>query len=230
VARRLRRGAQPGVGGAVAREARERRAHGLEARGEALAQPLVARGGQPELDEQAEGVRRLVELLHPAVAAGQRALPRRLVAVEQRDLLGDLGGQVLLHERDQEVVLGAEVPVHGALGQAGLLRDVVERRAREAARGVDARGGVEQPRARGGLARAAVELAARHQATFPRGIQPTSSRGIQPTASRGIQPTSRSAAGVDSYWRVHILIGTPDPTAGGRGRCRPSCPRDRPRR
>ena len=72
-------------------------------------------------------------------------------------------GALLLGERQQQLLLAAEVAVDGALGEPGLGRDLVERRAVEAAPCVDARGGIEQAGARLRLALAAIELTARHR-------------------------------------------------------------------
>ncbi len=154
---------QAGVGGAGGREAGEHGAQLLQRRGETLAQSLVALGVGPQLDEQAEAVGLLLQALHPALAAGERALPGDALAVEQLQLLRHLPREVLLHQREQQVLLAAEVRVDGALGEAGVGGDLFERGAGKAGARIDPRGGLQQARARLRLARAAVELAARHQ-------------------------------------------------------------------
>src|SRR5580704_6498445 len=103
------------------------------------------------------------------MAPCQRPLPGRAVAVEQRHLFGDLRGRVLLAQRDQQVLLAAEVPVYGPLGETGLGGDFVKRRAGEAAARIDLGRRVEQSRARLRPALGAVEVSTRHQSILPLG-------------------------------------------------------------
>ena len=123
---------------------------------------VVALGVNPELDEQPEPVRILLEPLHPSVRARPRSLEGRLGGIEGGDLFGDLHRQVLVEQRQQQVVLAAEVVVHRALGEPRLVGDLVERRGVEAAAGIDPCRRLEQLRAGAGPPPAAVELTARH--------------------------------------------------------------------
>ncbi len=122
---------------------------------------------RPQLDEQAKAIGLPLQALHPALAAGERALPGDPLAVEQLQLLGDLPREVLLHQGEQQVLLAAEVRVDGALGEARVGGDLFERGAGEAEARVDPRGGLQQTRARVCLARAAIELTPRHQRLRP---------------------------------------------------------------
>src|SRR4029077_2821252 len=108
---------QAGVGRAVGRKAGERRAHRVKTARQASAQVLVALRVTPQLDEQAKRVWLLAQALHPTVAAGERALPGRARSIEQLELFGDLSRQMLLQQREQQVLLAAEVSVYSALGE-----------------------------------------------------------------------------------------------------------------
>src|ERR1019366_5893925 len=176
------------------REAGEGDAQRLQPLGQAPAQALVALGVDPQLHEQPKRIRIGLELLHPPRAPGQRALPGDALAVEQGDLLDDLPGQMLLHQRQQQVLLAAEVPVHGALGEARLGRDLFERRPVEAPSRIHAGGGLEQPPAGLGLARTAIELAPRHQS-------------LDLVAAMAASATLAGPGGLlDRYHSVDILI------------------------
>ncbi len=71
-------------------------------------------------------------------------------------------GEVLVEQREQQVLLAAEVVVDGALGEPRLLGDLVDRGAVEAAPGIYARGRLEQRGARASAAFGAIELTPRH--------------------------------------------------------------------
>ncbi len=98
---------------------------------------------------------------------GQRPLPGRTITVEKCHLFGDLPRQMLLHQSKQKILLAAEVPVHRALGEAGLGGDFVERRTGEAAARVDLRGGLQQSLTRLGPALGTIEVSTRHLLDCP---------------------------------------------------------------
>ena len=78
-------------------------------------QPLAAEQPPPSLQQQAE-----------EVGGGARVLGQHPLAGFQ------VGPHHLLHHRAEEVFLAGEVEVHGALGHAGALRDLVHLGGREA--------------------------------------------------------------------------------------------------
>ena len=144
-------------------ECPERRAPLLDPDGDASAELLVPLPVHPRLDEQPERVRVLVELPHPLIGARARPLRGRLGWVEQRDLLGDLRRQMLIEQREQQVLLAAEVVVHGALREPRLLGDLVERGAVEPPPRVNASRRGQQLRPGPRPALAAVKRSPRHQ-------------------------------------------------------------------
>ena len=79
---------------------------------------------------------------------GTRPLGGLLGGVEECDLLGDLGGEMLVEQSEEELLLAAEMVVDGALRESRLLGHLVQRRAVEAAPGVHPRRRAQKPGSR----------------------------------------------------------------------------------
>jgi hypothetical protein len=117
------------------------------------AEPLVAAGVGDELEEQAVplGVRGQMGLEVRCAAPGLDL--RVLVGLDDGVHLGRALGEALVEHGQEEVLLGGEVRVEGALGEAGGPGDLVDGGVAEPAAGEDLPGRGEQPRPRLGTAR-----------------------------------------------------------------------------
>ena len=124
--------------------------------------------------EHAEVAGRGELLLGPAAHCG-KGLLGGLDGVQRLDLL-ELGGQALVEQGKEQLILVGEVGVDGALGVAGRLGDLVNRGGMEAPTGEHLAGGVEQPGA--GL------LAALRSGQSGHAVPPGSSLLTYPTSIR----------------------------------------------
>src|SRR5439155_7848297 len=124
---------------------------------ELLAEVFVARRVGGELEEQPVPLGIGAQVGGEVGADAPGLLGQRVVAVEDRLDLLEPRGEALVEHGQEQLLLGAEVRVEGALGEAGLLGDLVDRRLLQPAAREDPPGRLHQARARVGPA-----LGARH--------------------------------------------------------------------
>ena len=126
----------------------QHRGHPLAHLGVALlqldAEGLVARRVQRRLEEQPAPLRVAGEVVDEVAPRRARLDLGRLVGAQRAVHLVQPVGEAHVEHRQEQLLLGAEVRVHRALGEAGVGGDLVDRRLRQPAAREDAPGGVQQ--------------------------------------------------------------------------------------
>ena len=116
--------------------------------GELLAEVLVAGRVGDELEVQARPLRVAVHVADEVLRGGVRLVAGLAGAGQQAVDPLQLGAELLVHHDQEELLLVLEVRVEGALGVAGVLRDVVDRGAFEPVTAEQLRRGPQQRRPR----------------------------------------------------------------------------------